>query len=125
MGNSAVIQMQDYDVGIYLHWNGGRTSVEAFLETARDYNVRGDDYGIARLAQIIGNFFGGTLSVGVNHIDRLDQDNWDNGVYVIDNKFNIVDRKFTRYPEQVNPSVEDMKAEIKKANDKFFIQETS
>ena len=65
MGNRAVIQMQDYDVGIYLHWNGGRTSGEAFLETARDYNVRGDDYGIARLAQMMGNFFGGTLSVGI------------------------------------------------------------
>ena len=121
MGNRAVLEMQDTGIGIYLHWNGGRNSIQAFLDVAKEYDVRtAEDYGIARLVQIIGNFFGGTLSVGVGPIDRLDTDNGDNGVYVIDEYFNIVERKFMRYPEQETPSVEDMKGAIKEANDEAF-----
>ena len=126
MGNRAVIEIQDTGIGIYLHWNGGRNSVQAFLDVAKEYDVRTtEDYGIARLVQIIGNFFGGTLSVGIGTIERMDTDNGDNGVYVIDKYFNIVERKFMRYPEQTTPSVEDMKLEIKEANDKFFEEENN
>ena len=98
MGNRAVIQMQNEDVGIYLHWNGGRDTVEPLLDVAREYGVRGDDYGIARLAQIFGNAFDGILGMGVATLDKLDRDNYDNGTYVIDSKFNIVERLFQRYP---------------------------
>jgi hypothetical protein len=121
MGNRAVIEIQDTGIGIYLHWNGGRNSVQAFLDVAKEYDVRtSENYGTARLVQIIANFFGGTLSVGIAPIEQLDTDNGDNGVYVIDKDFNIVERKFMRYPEQTTPSVEDMKLEIKEANDNFF-----
>ena len=96
MGNRAVIQMQGQDVGIYLHNNGGRDTIQPLLEVAQEYGIRGDDYGIARLAQMMGNFFGGTLSIGVSTLDKLDreQSHWDNA---------------------------EMKTEIKKANDQFFI----
>jgi hypothetical protein len=32
MGNRAVITDNKQRIGIYLHWNGGRDSVEAFLK---------------------------------------------------------------------------------------------
>ena len=32
MGNRAVITTRSKDIGVYLHWNGGRDSVEAFLK---------------------------------------------------------------------------------------------
>lgn len=83
MGNRAVIEFQGSGIGIYLHWNGGQESVEAFLKAARMLGVRSDDYGPARLCQVIGNYFGGNLSLGVGKIETLDCDNGDNGKYVI------------------------------------------
>lgn len=69
MGNRAVIttsQSKDVqtsiDIGVYLHWNGGRDSVEAFLSYCKLRGFRPperDCYGWARLCQVIGNFFGG------------------------------------------------------------------
>ncbi len=98
MGNRAVITF-DKQVGIYLHWNGGRDSVEAFLKYCELKQHRPDDYGIARLAQVIGNFFGGTTSVGVGKYSNLDCDNCDNGVYVVKD-WKIVDRIFHDKDEQ-------------------------
>ena len=89
MGNRAVITMAkkptENSVGIYLHWNGGAESVLAFAESAKHFGIRfGDEtYATARLAQIIGNFFGGTLSVGVGVLKHLDCENYDNGTYRI------------------------------------------
>jgi hypothetical protein len=31
MGNRAVITTEDKQLGVYVHWNGGRDSIEAFL----------------------------------------------------------------------------------------------
>lgn len=86
MGNRAVITTPEKKIGVYLHWNGGRDSVEAFLDYCKLRGFRApdeDDYGWARLCQVIGNFFGGCLSIGIDRYDRLDRDNGDNGVYVI------------------------------------------
>ena len=121
MGNRAVIQMQDQDVGIYLHNNGGYDTIKPLLDVAKTYGIRGDDYGIARLAQMLGNFFGGTLSLGVSTLDKLDRDNGDNGTYVVDSQFNIVDRLFKRFPEQDNHTYKEMVREFCKANDQFFL----
>ncbi len=56
----------DYSAGVYLHWNGGPESVYAFLDYMEETSCRFDtEYGPARLAQIIGNFMGGTLSLGI------------------------------------------------------------
>jgi hypothetical protein len=93
MGNRAVIAFQDGSLehvqlnapGIYLHWNGGPESVTAFLDAAKELGVRREDeYGAARLCQIIGNWFGGTLSIGVGTCRNMDTDNGDNGTYVVD-----------------------------------------
>lgn len=99
MGNRAVITTEsnyhNNGVGVYLHWNGGRDSVEAFLTYCNMKNYRPpevDCYGWARLCQVIGNFFGGFCSVGIDTINYLDCDNYDNGVYIIED-WQIVDRK--------------------------------
>ena len=102
MGNRAVITTRNKDIGVYLHWNGGRDSVEAFLKYCKLKGYRPpelDCYGWARLCQVIGNFFGGELWIGIDKYDKLDKDNGDNGVYVIEN-WNIVDRLFISWPEQ-------------------------
>jgi len=122
MGNRAVIQMQGQGAGIYLHNNGGYDTIAPLLHVAKEYGIRGDDYGIARLAQMLGNFFGGILSIGVAPIENLDTNNLDNGTYVIDEKFNIVDRLFHDGPEQNVHPFEEMVLEFRAANDKFFVQ---
>ena len=102
MGNRAVITTRDKNIGVYLHWNGGRDSVEAFLKYCKLKGYRTperDNYGWARLCQIIGNYFGGELSIGIDKYERLDKDNGDNGVYIIEN-WKIVDREFIDWPEQ-------------------------
>lgn len=89
MGNRAVITLDqnpnDRSMGIYLHWNGGPESVLAFAEAARHFGVRTSDvsYGTARLAQIIGNYFGGTSSLGVGTLAYLDTGNGNNGTIKI------------------------------------------
>lgn len=102
MGNRAVITTRDKQIGVYLHWNGGRDSVEAFLKYCELKGYRTperDCYGWARLCQIIGNYFGGELSLGIDKYEKLDRDNGDNGVYIIEN-WKIVDREFIDWPEQ-------------------------
>ena len=98
MGNSAMITNEEKQIAIYLHWNGGRDSVEAFLEYARIKGNRGNEYGMARLIQIIGNFFGGTLSLGVYPYDPNFRS--DNGIYIINKNFEIVGRENFEGEEQ-------------------------
>lgn len=100
MGNRAVITTAPFgldNVGIYVHWNGGRESIEAFLAVARELDMlRPNDscYGLARLTQIIGNYFGGGLSLGIGKVRELDYNNGDNGTYLIDGDWEIVGREF-------------------------------
>ena len=88
MGNRAVITTGPYsdnNVGIYLHWNGGRASIEGFLKACETlgYLAPPDPYGLARLTQAIGTYFEGGLSVGIDLNKNLDCDNGDNGTYLI------------------------------------------
>lgn len=99
MGNRAVIAFKGNDIGIYLHWNGGKESIQAFVDTAKALGVRNpcrDSYGITRLTQIIGNFFGGTLSLGIGKADHLDDS--DNGTYTIDEQWNITNPRNDSVP---------------------------
>lgn len=103
MGNRAVITTctsynpkASSELGIYLHWNGGRDSVEAFLTYCKIHGYRTpetDNYGWVNLATVIGNFFEDGLSCGIDKCRNLDCDNGDNGVYVIRN-WEIIDRKY-------------------------------
>lgn len=121
MGNRAVIATKESwkngGVGIYLHWNGGRDSVEAFLKYCdlKGYRSPSDDcYGWARLCQVVGNFFGGSTSVGIDTLWHLDCDNYDNGVYIIDG-WEIVDRAYFNDNEQSNYDLNEMLETIDKA----------
>ena len=95
MGNRAVITTKEREIGLYLHWNGGRDTVEPLLRYCELQGYRPpsqDCYGWARMCQVMGNFFGGSLSLG---IDRYTNDKamnpGDNGIYVIEG-WQIVDR---------------------------------
>ena len=124
MGNRAVITTSkstdiknSTDIGIYLHWNGGRDSVQAFLKYCELKGYRSpekDNYGWARLCQVIGNFFGGELSIGIDSCCSLDCDNWDNGVYIIKD-WKIVGRKYFDGIEQDNYNLKDMLFDINEA----------
>ena len=106
MGNRAVIttkeNMDNNGIGIYLHWNGGRDSVRAFLKYCELKGYRApseDNYGWARLCQVIGNFFGGGSSLGIDTVNHLDCNNFDNGVYLIEG-WEIVGRMYFDGEEQ-------------------------
>lgn len=121
MGNRAVITTRDNfrsnGVGVYLHWNGGRDSVEAFLKYMKLRRFRtpdSDNYGWARLCQVIGNYLGGTLSIGIDRVDYLDMDNWDNGTYIIEG-WDIVGREFFDGEEQNCYDINEMLIDIDEA----------
>lgn len=115
MGNRAVITIgQKFNpaaAGVYLHWNGGRASVEGFLKAARllEYRSPAADpsYSFARLVAVITAFFPDGLSVGVGTCAQLDCDNGDNGTYLIGDDWQIVGRKYHAGPEETNPEKSD------------------
>ena len=106
MGNRAVLLFDQVPgMGVYLHWNGGRASIQGFLNATREQvNLSLDSQiNIARLLENIGLFFPGSLSFYIGTPDSLDQDNYDNGVYKIDaRKLEIIGRKYNKGPEEID-----------------------
>lgn len=116
MGNRAVITFDTHDKApcIYLHWNGGRSSVEAFLHAAKLLQITLPDdlplgeakaWAMDRLAQLLAHrFFGCEVGTTVYRTTygRADTDNWDNGVYIVDIYWDIVGRLFQRYPDELD-----------------------
>lgn len=110
-----VAENGDKLVGVYLHWNGGRASIEGFCEACRRMKFRGpasDSYGVARFIQVIANFFGNDgLSIGVDTLGKSDCDNYDNGVYVVDDNWDIIGREFA-HGEQNDYDVNEFTNEV-------------
>lgn len=110
MGNRAVITTAPFkstNIGVYLHWNGGRASVEGFLLACKELGFRdpvGDpQYGFAYLCHAIATFFDASgTSLGVAACKNLDCDNGDNGVYLIDRNWEIVGRKHFEREEETD-----------------------
>ena len=122
MSNRAVITTEDKQIGVYVHWLGGRNCIEAFLLYCKLKGYRcpeNDCYGWARLCQVIGNFIGGELSVGIDKYDRLDTDNGDNGTYIIKD-WRIVGKEFEPL-EELN--IEYIKEMLVAINNKMPIPE--
>jgi hypothetical protein len=101
MGNRAVITLAPFgldNMGIYVHWNGGPESIAGFLQAAKALGMRppksDPSYAMARLTQVIANYFGGSTSVGIGKVRDLDYDNGDNGTYLIGGDWEIVGREF-------------------------------
>lgn len=121
MGNRAVITGKGSHLGIYLHWNGGRDSVSAFLRYAELAGLPGlnsNGRGVVQLVTVINNFFGND---GLNvHIDTVDPDRLsdaspgDEGVYVVEG-FEIVARIEKQGFEQTGHDLDDMLAGIDQA----------
>lgn len=113
MGNRAVITFSENKASpcIYLHWNGGRASVEAFIKAAKHlglhscYRNTTEHQVMDLLAEMIATHFFET-KVGMNvyreQYGRADVDNWDNGVYVLDSNLNICKRLFKRSSDEVD-----------------------
>lgn len=102
-------------MGIYLHWNGGRDSVEGFLTycklkeyTSPEIRCGGNWAG---LVQVITNFLGDATSVTIDTVDRLPSSKGDNGVYIIKD-WEIIDRKLFDGREQDEYDLYDMLATI-------------
>lgn len=122
MGNRAVITTKKAwefgeGLGVYIHWNGGRQSVEAFLKYCDIMGFRApedDNYGWARLVQVIANFMGADgLSVGIDMLSNLDCNNGDNGTYLIEGWEHVRHVYDTPYEEDFD--VEDMLCAIDEA----------
>lgn len=96
MGNRATITTPNKDLALYVHWNGGRDSIEAFLEYCKLRGFRNpcnDCYGWARMCQVIANYMGKEgLSVGIMPYMEHSGKWCDNGEYVIDENWEIIDR---------------------------------
>ena len=118
MGNRAVITTEDKKIGVYVHWNGGRDSIEAFLKYCELKGFRApetDCYGWARLCQVIANYFGGSgLSIGIDRYECLDTDNGDNGVYIIKD-WKIIDRLYFTGTEQKEYDLDKMLKSIEES----------
>lgn len=110
MGNRAVITFSTRKNSpcIYLHWNGGRASVEAFLQSARILGLRycdNENETIAKLAHLVAHSFFGCdvgLTVYLQTYGNSDTDNYDNGVYILNRDLSIKSRKFIRRSEEIN-----------------------
>ena len=121
MGNRAIITTKKfYDAdgtGVYLHWNGGYDSVRAFTEYCKRKGYRDPEadpsYALARLVQVVGNFFGGSDSVGIVNA-RCGAAEYDNGVYLIGKNWEIVGRREFEGIEQNEYDLEDAIKEIDK-----------
>ncbi len=103
MGDRAVISNNSKNLGVYLHWNGYREFVESVLAYCDLKQYRSpdidDEYGWARLCQVIGNTLGGTLSLGIGRYEKMDTDNYDNGTYIIQG-WDIKERLYKHYADQ-------------------------
>ena len=104
MGNRAVITFDSVDsnaIAVYVHWNGGRDSIEGFLKATRILmgGRLGDElYARARFIQVVGLNFPGALSFGVDTYKSLENWDADNGVYIVDSAtMTIKGRKHDSY----------------------------
>lgn len=102
MSNQALITGKNSKVGLYLQWHGGMDSVAPFLEYASFHSSQGlgeevSDNGLATLVTIINNSmeFDSVYVVPVDPEELQEEDYLsgnENGVYVVDGDWNIIQR---------------------------------
>ena len=113
MGNRAVITFSTANnaPAIYLHWNGGRASVEGFLSAARQLGLRhaptaqAQTEALDQLAEMLARFYF-RCNVGMTvyrlHYAGSDRDNGDNGTYVLGQDLTILARLHHNRGEEIN-----------------------
>ena len=105
MGNRAVIVSADTTrenankkIGVYVHWFGSRDEIEHALEMAAAAKIRtissDNQYFWARFCQVFADYIttetGETdTGIGIDIVANLDCHNYDNGVYYINDNFEI------------------------------------
>ncbi len=126
MGNRATITAAPFNrknAAIYVHWNGGRASIEAFCKAAKELGYRDPEsdpaYGMARLTGLIATFFGidDSTSIGVGTVDDLIDAGYGNGCWVIGAGWKIKERrgcdgKVARSKGQLEYDVDELAAKI-------------
>ena len=116
MGNRAVITFDTADnaPAIYLHWNGGRASVQGFIDAARALGLRhaptaaAQTEALDQLAELLARHYF-RCNVGMTvyrlHYAGTDRDNGDNGTYLLGQDLTIIDRLYKpRSLEEINPA---------------------
>lgn len=124
MGNRGIIAVKNGDYAVYLHWNGGRDSVEAFIkyaELAKLYTPMGGTiYELEQWSKFVTILDNWGASVYLQNISpnrktngTINKDYWgtDNGIYYINN-WQIVGRAFNKRPEQNVYSLPDFLRDI-------------
>jgi len=113
MGNRAVITFSTANnaPAIYLHWNGGRASVEGFLSAARQLGLRhaptaqAQTEALDQLAEMLARFYF-RCNVGMTvyrlHFAGSDRDNGDNGTYLLGQDLTILARLHHNRGEEIN-----------------------
>jgi len=104
MGNRAVVCFTDtnkspavYAPAVYVHWNGGRASVEGYLRAARLLHL---DPDMAEFHRLVEGYLGS--SAHLQTVGTSDCDNGDNGQYMVSPEWEIVSRKHTRRGEEID-----------------------
>ena len=119
MGNRAVITTDNLigNIGLYVHWNGGADTVLPVLEFIKQ-NHNNEEYKdvlkvvdkdrdlLKNIELIYKVAFGNKYEI--KDYKSLDCDNFDNGVYVVDNKFKICRRKYFEGREQNEYDLNEM-----------------
>lgn len=102
MGNRATITTAPFNEDsacIYVHWNGGRESIEAFCAAAKALGYRSpdcdDSYALARLTGLICTFFGldDDTSIALGTVRDMISAGDDNGCFVLGGDWEIVERR--------------------------------
>lgn len=97
-------------IGIYVHWYGDEESIKRMLEVCKERKIRNinydSSYGWARMCQAFADVMteddlkseyetakahAYETGIGIGIVSTLDCHNYDNGVYYIDENFEIVD----------------------------------
>ena len=115
MGNRAVITFSTAGnaPAIYLHWNGGRASVQGFIDAARALGLRhaptaaAQTQALDQLAELLARHYF-RCNVGMTvyrlHYAGADRDNGDNGTYLLGHDLTIIDRFYKPRSEEINPA---------------------
>ena len=115
MGNRAVITFDTADnaPAIYLHWNGGRASVQGFIDAARALGLRhaptaaAQTEALDQLAELLARHYF-RCNVGMTvyrlHYAGADRDNGDNGTYLLGHDLTIIERFYKPGPDEINPA---------------------
>ena len=115
MGNRAVLTFNTagHAPAIYLHWNGGRASVQGFIDAARALGLRhaptaaAQTQALDQLAELLArHYFRCNVGMTVyrEQYANTDRDNGDNGTYLLGRDLSIIERLYKPGPDEINPA---------------------